>query len=167
VMGLQKLMQNYAEFNLWANGTIVRWLQEKPAGLLNKEVPSSYPTIAKTLVHVWSTELFWHSVLQDVSPPPVFREHFDGTNDEIMAGLLLQSQELAAYVAVLTEEKLQQICTLDAPWMKGRLPKYEYIQHCINHSTYHRGQIITIGRNTGLTDPPMTDYNYYNMVVKV
>jgi uncharacterized damage-inducible protein DinB len=33
----------------------------------------------------------------------------------------------------------------------------------MNHSTYHRGQIITIGRNLGFTDAPMTDYNFYNI----
>jgi len=47
--------------------------------------------------------------------------------------------------------------------------KYQLLlmpQHCINHGTYHRGQIITIARNIGITDPPTTDYNYYNMVLK-
>ncbi|MFB6801427.1 DinB family protein [Peribacillus butanolivorans] len=34
----------------------------------------------------------------------------------------------------------------------------------MNHSTYHRGQIITIGRNVGLTDAPMTDFNIYNFL---
>jgi uncharacterized damage-inducible protein DinB len=38
--------------------------------------------------------------------------------------------------------------------------------HCMNHSTYHRGQIVTMGRNLGFTDAPMTDYNFYNVMAK-
>jgi uncharacterized damage-inducible protein DinB len=35
------------------------------------------------------------------------------------------------------------------------------IHHCMNHSTYHRGQIVTIARNLELTDPPSTDFMRY------
>jgi len=37
----------------------------------------------------------------------------------------------------------------------------DMIHHCMNHSTYHRGQLITIGRQAGLQDPPRTDFIYY------
>jgi len=36
----------------------------------------------------------------------------------------------------------------------------------MSHSTYHRGQIITIGRNLGMTDAPMTDFNFYLLTAK-
>ena len=37
------------------------------------------------------------------------------------------------------------------------MPQFYFIQHCMNYRIYHRGQIITIARNVGLADPPMTD----------
>ena len=106
----------------------MQWLQTKPAGLLNKEVPSSYPSIAETMVHIWNTEVFWLQVLQAVAPPPVFKEKFDGTNEEAMAGWHQQSQLFAAYVGSLSESNLLEICVLDALWMSGQLPRYEFIQ---------------------------------------
>jgi uncharacterized damage-inducible protein DinB len=165
-MSLQKLMTNYAGFNLWANGTLVQWLQTKPAELLDKEVPSSYPSIIGTIVHIWNTEVFWLQVLQATTPPPVFTDGFEGSNEDAMRVFVSQSEKFAYYVRSLSENELLEVCELDAPWMKGQQPRYEFIQHCLNHSTYHRGQIITIARNLGLTDPPMTDYNYYNMAIK-
>lgn len=45
-------------------------------------------------------------------------------------------------------------------------PRFEFILQIVNHSTYHRGQIITIGRNVGLIDAPMTDFNVYNFYGK-
>ncbi|MFN2424735.1 MAG: DinB family protein [Cryomorphaceae bacterium] len=31
----------------------------------------------------------------------------------------------------------------------------------MNHSTYHRGQLVTMGRQAGLSTPPQTDYIFY------
>jgi uncharacterized damage-inducible protein DinB len=164
-MSLQKLTTNYASFNLWANQTLIEWIKTKPSEVLDKEVASSFPSIIKTIIHIWDTERFWLCILKGVPPPNSFRRmEFEGTADEAMEGLLNESRNFAAYVNTLSENDMLEKCYLDTPWVKGELPKYEFIQHAMNHSTYHRGQVITIGRNVGLTDAPMTDYNYYNMM---
>ncbi len=165
-MSLQKLMRNYADANVWSNETLTNWLQTKPAEKLDMEVPSSFSSLAKTIVHIWDTERFWLSVLKGTPPPPSFRwVGFTGTAQEAIEGLMKESKDFSEYVNSLTEEELQADCYLDTPWAKGTLPKYEFIQHAMNHSTYHRGQLVTIGRNVDLTDAPMTDYNYYNMMI--
>jgi uncharacterized damage-inducible protein DinB len=167
-MSLQKLLSNYAGYNLWANTTIAEWLKLKPIAFLEKEVPSSYPCIAKTIQHLLETEKFWHSVLQATpEQQPARWQKVDCTNEEVVFEMVKQSENLSAYVIALSEEQLLAPCQLDTSWMKGQQPRFEFIQHCINHSTYHRGQVITISRNIGLTDPPNTDYNYYNMVVRM
>ncbi len=52
---------------------------------------------------------------------------------------------------------------LDTPWAKNRLPRYEYIVHVVNHSSFHRGQLVTMARQLGIDkDIPNTDYNIYN-----
>ena len=162
-MSLQKLMNNYADYNLWANKTLIEWLKTKPAELLNKEVPSSFPSLIKSLAHLLDTERFWLLVLKGAKPA---WNNFEGTNEETLTGLLKESENFANYIHSLSESDLMEKCQLDTPWAKGPLPKYEFIQHCFNHGAYHRGQIITIGRNLGLTDAPNTDYNYFNMKVK-
>jgi uncharacterized damage-inducible protein DinB len=163
-MSLEKLIHNYADYNLWANRTTAAWLQPKPADLINRNIPSSFPSIIKTFAHLWDTEKFWLGVLQ--GPTPNTWVEFKGADEAVIPGLLQQSGALSAYIRSLDETALIEQCYLDAPWLKGQMPKYEFIQHCINHGVYHRGQIVTIARNIGITDPPMTDYNYYNMVWK-
>ncbi len=64
-----------------------------------------------------------------------------------------------------TEDDLLEKVYLDTPWVKGEMPRYEFLQHVFNHSTYHRGQVVTIGRNIDITDAPMTDYNFFNMAL--
>ena len=165
-MSFKKLISNYASYNVWANTTLVEWLKTKPAASWDQDVPSSFSSITKTIVHIWDTERFWNSVLKQIPAPPSFRfVAFEGTPEEAMDALVEQSKEIEAYIEALSEEALSDIRLLDTPWVKGELPQYEFIQHLFNHSTYHRGQLITIGRNVGLEDAPMTDYNFFNMAV--
>ncbi len=165
-MSLQKLMCNYAGFNRWANNTIVAWLATKPVEIIESKTSSSFLTVIETLVHIWNTEIFWLGLLESGNEELKFKEGFEGTNEAALNGLLKHSAKFSDYVHSLSEKNLEELVTLDQPWMKGEQPRYEIIQHCMNHSTYHRGQIITMARCIGITDPPMTDYNYYNMVVK-
>src|SRR5687767_1526170 len=58
------LMKNYANYNLWANSTLVSWLKTKPAALLDQEVPSSFSSIRLTLLHIWQTERYWLSIIK-------------------------------------------------------------------------------------------------------
>jgi uncharacterized damage-inducible protein DinB len=42
------------------------------------------------------------------------------------------------------------------------------ILHCVNHATYtyHRGQLVTMGRSLEFTDALMTDYMFYLLMAK-
>lgn len=162
-MSLQKLMTSYAAYNLWANQTMVEWLGNKPSESLVKEVPSSFPSILKTLNHILATQEFWQSV---ISAEPLEKGRYNATNlnaGEILGELIEQSQKMLDHIRQFTEEHLLEKVYLDTPWVKGEMPRYEFLQHVFNHSTYHRGQIVTIGRNIDITDAPMTDYNFFNM----
>ena len=164
---LGTLVKDSAIYNLWVNRTLVDWLKSKPSVLMDKIVPSSFPSLKETLVHIWDTQRFWLSVLQQVPAPPSFRmEGFNGSLEEVFEGLVDQSLEMALYIESLEESALTEDVEFDTPWVSGKQARFEFIHHCLNHSTYHRGQLITIGRNVGLTDAPMTDYNFYLLRVK-
>jgi uncharacterized damage-inducible protein DinB len=158
---LTTLVRDYVAYNAWANRTLVNWLRTKSVELFDKEVASSFPSLKQTLIHIWDTERFWLSVIRQVPPPPSFRFHaYDGTLQELMDSLVNESEELVSYVGSLPDALLEEKIQLSTPWFQANRSRFEYIHHTMNHSTYHRGQLITIGRNGGLTDAPLTDYNY-------
>lgn len=162
---LAALVRDYVAYNNWANRTLVSWLKTKPAGLMEQVVPSSFPSIKETLVHIWDTQRFWLAVIQQTPPPPSFRmTGFNGTLEDAFAGILEHSRQFESYVSLLSEGDLAEKIHLSTPWFEANRSRFEYIHHTMNHSTYHRGQLITIGRNVGLTDAPMTDFNYYLLV---
>ncbi|RNL94463.1 damage-inducible protein DinB [Sinomicrobium pectinilyticum] len=155
------LTKNYVNYNLWANTKLVEWLRTKDEDLMEQHVPSSFPGIGPTLEHIRQTERYWLSVLKK-EPSKTFKE-VKGTLEDTFTGVLKQSSELANYIHVLAEENTEEKILIESPWFRSDFPAFEYVMHCVNHSTYHRGQVITIGRNLGFTDAPMTDYNFYNV----
>lgn len=161
LLPLVQLMRNYADYNLWANATLVHWLRKKPAELLEKEMPSSFSSVRATINHIWNGERYWLSVLKKEEAEE--RSKIDGTMENVFRALVEQSDALADCVIAMTNEEIIQNNVVIDPWFQCDFKNYEYIMQAINHSTYHRGQIITIGRSLGFTDAPMTDYNFYNI----
>jgi uncharacterized damage-inducible protein DinB len=155
------LMKNYANYNLWANTILIGWLKTKPTALLEQEVASSFPSIKLTLLHIWQTERYWLSILKKEEEPII--KPFTGTIEQVFSALMKTSAQLASYVNLMTDETVQEKTLIASPWFTCDFRNFEYIMQVANHSTYHRGQVVTIGRNLGFTDAPMTDYNFYNI----
>ena len=160
-MSLINLTSNSANYNAWANQQYVNWLSEKSEELLNKEVPSSYSSILKTIDHIAGTERYWYSIIAET----VFVENQKDVylKNEVLKEFLDSSNQLARLINSYSEEDLVKKVKVISPWFESDFSKYEYLEHAINHGLYHRGQIVTIGRNIGITDAPMTDYNFYNV----
>ena len=161
---LGKLIRKCADYNTWAANRLITWLATKESNLIDQVVPSSFPSIRSSLIHISNTERFWLDVLRQ-KPLTFSSEDFEALSvPALFERILQQAEELSSYIETLSEAELLQEVALDTPWVKGSKPRYEFLQHVVNHTTYHRGQIITIGRNLGLTDAPMTDFNYFNMM---
>lgn len=162
-MNLQNLVTNYADYNLSTNQQFVNWLSQKSDEQLNKEAPSSFSSILKTLNHIWGMEEYWYSIICQESD---FINRYgveDLKTDEVFQGLINRSKMLANKIKLLTEDELVEKIKVVSPWFEANQSRYEYIQHLFNHGTYHRGQVVTIGRNIGITDAPGTDYLFFNL----
>lgn len=161
---MHALMVDYANYNAWANEQLVEWLSTKPVEMMDVEVPSSFNTIRKTLVHIWQTQAFWLNMLAEL-------EHSDEGEEElsigdVQEGLKRHSLTMALFIRSLEFPDLENEVSVNTPWFNSRQPRHELIMHAMNHSTYHRGQVVTMGRVLGWTDAPMTDYNFYLLMVR-
>ncbi|MXO06329.1 DinB family protein [Flavobacterium sp. HBTb2-11-1] len=162
-MSLKKIMSNFADYNLWVNQQFVNWLSPKADELLYAEVQSSFSTIMKTLDHIWSTEEYWFSVISE-NDMAEKKPESELSKEEIFEGLLNSSTRLKHLINSLSEEDLMKEVKITNPWFECELPVSDYLLQVINHGTYHRGQIVTMGRNIGITDASNTDYNFYNVI---
>ena len=161
-MTLDALLKDYAHFNAWANRRLVDWLQAQPVELLERETPSSFPSLKLTFLHIWSAEKVWMERLQRVPILNFLALTFSGSSEEVCAGLLANTEVLAQHINAQDIAYFDEYC--DFRLLNGtedRRQRFEMILHCLQHSTYHRGQIVTMARALGLTDPPNTDYMGY------
>jgi uncharacterized damage-inducible protein DinB len=54
---MKDLLLKYVKYNLWANQRMLDFIQEFCNDeQLNREITSSFPTIRKTLLHIWGAE---------------------------------------------------------------------------------------------------------------
>lgn len=159
-----KLMRTYSHYNYWANMTLIDWLRTKPSEELQKNVPSSFSGIESTLKHLWQTQEFWFDVIKDnKSDESGDNDHNSDTSElSVLLDLLVEnSLAISNFVEQLDQDNLVKKVHIKSPWFESNESRFEFIMHMVNHSTYHRGQITSIGRRLGFTDAPMTDYNFY------
>jgi uncharacterized damage-inducible protein DinB len=156
---LGSLVKDYASYNAWAVRTMAEWLKTKDQDLLEQSVASSFPSIRLTLVHILETQVFWFAA----ATGGTFEQGLFDIDDTqtVLDKLVDHAQEFANYVSALSDEELQQNIHLKTPWFESNRSRFEYLHHAVNHGTYHRGQVVTIGRHLGFTDAPMTDYNFF------
>lgn len=164
-MSLQTSISKSVDYNVWVTEQLVNWLEKHSEELLQKECPSSFNSIAKTLKHISDTQLYWSSMIRGTIMP-TFDDIENGINiQQEMQNLIREAQFLATYVEE-NVDAMNQPRLIESEWFTSNFAKYEYLQHLIIHTTYHRGQIITIGHNVGIKEAPMMDYNFWNVVTQ-
>lgn len=151
------LLKRYTEYNHWANEQFAEWLQSASEEQLNQEIESSFSSLKETVLHIWGAEYLWLQVVKDQSTENNPAKSFEGTKEELLEGWLQASQNFRDHVQGMSTEAIESERT------RGERVTViaDMIHHCMNHSTYHRGQLITMGRQAGLSDPPRTDFIYY------
>lgn len=159
-------LQDMTAYNLWAITRLTEWLKSKPAALLEATAASSFPGIKATLLHIWEVEKEWLGHLKQ-NTGSLFHQPQEESLERVLDNLVSHAAEFNDFVQSLSEEALQEDCYCQVLFAGAiNRPVYEIIQHCLNHSTYHRGQVVTIGHQVGLKDAPMTDYMFYTLKVR-
>lgn len=157
---LKNQVEKYARYNVWANKRVIDFLLAAGSEALSKEQPSSFSSLQKTAYHIYDAEHVWLKRMkyEPWTWPPsagfttISFEAFCSEWNVIF-------NELLIYVQSLSEKELHNFCSYKNS--KGEVfntPYADCIMHCINHSTYHRGQIITMLRGAGFTNVASTDY---------
>jgi uncharacterized damage-inducible protein DinB len=156
------LLKEYTRYNLWANTRLVNWLAQATEAQLEQALESSFPSIRATVQHLWGAEAIWLERLRGNSPTTFVSLQFQGSSQEVLQHWIKASADFTSFVVVQEDAFFQQ--TFEYKNLAGeafRSAAQEMIQHCMNHSTYHRGQLITLGRQVGLGKAPQSDYIAY------
>jgi uncharacterized damage-inducible protein DinB len=152
----------YLQYNFWANKKVVEYLQSKAPEDLEVDIPGSFPSLKKTLLHIWDAEVLWYFRLKGVSLPDFPSKQFVGYQNELFGGLLEASENFIQLCKAQEDSFFQSKHTyLTLSYGETTQTAADMLHHCMNHSTFHRGQLIMMMRQLGYTDPPHLDYMLY------
>lgn len=160
-----KYFKELAAYNVWANETVCGWLGQINEEQWNREIISSFSSIQQTVLHIISAEKAWLERFQQQANIVWLQSEYKGTKDEHTVLWKKTSANLRSFIDEFPEEKLQS--NLVFRRINGdeySMPYYELFAHVINHSSYHRGQLVTMLRQAGFANPASTDLlNYYRI----
>lgn len=159
---VKELIEEYGKYNLWANTSLSEVLITLPEDMFITEQKSSFRTIKETVMHMYDAETIWFNRLNGVSPTEWPSRGIKCTGAEAVKLLLDASNELAKLTVSISESTAGSKCRyLSMDGKEFEMYTFDILQHCFNHSTFHRGQLVTMLRFCGAENLPSTDYITY------
>ena len=149
------------DYNAWANRIIFDAVSQLPEDQYFRDMKSSFGGIHGTLCHiVWVEQVWLHRWLG--KPNPAVAQGKDlNSLAEVRSRWDEVEGERGRFVGAFTEDRLEET-RLVKPSSGGEYVHTfrQMFRHFINHSSYHRGQIVTFLRQLG-ADAPSTDLILY------
>jgi uncharacterized damage-inducible protein DinB len=156
---MKQLLQQYAGYNLWANSKMTEAVNLLGAEQQQREIVSSFNSIYKTVFHVWGAEFLWWKRVHKAPHISRLEDQFNGSMEELCKTWNELDKQWLGFVNDITDTALNE--KLDYQSMKGdpfSNEIYLILQHVFNHSTYHRGQMVTMLRQVGAEKIPNGDF---------
>ena len=147
-----------ADYNVWATDIFCGMLDKISDAEWTQKVASSFNTIQETTLHIISAEKAWFERFEK-KPVEWLQFTYKGSKEEHIELWKKASTNLKDFIADFDENNLQTI--LHYKRLNGEeksTPFYIMFAHVFNHSTYHRGQLVTMLRKVGFNDIKGTDF---------
>ena len=159
---MKDILLSYAAYNVWANARIAEVLRKLPEEKLDAPTGCSFGSLRNTVYHMWGAESLWYQRLHLVENAVSPVMGFEGTFEEASRRWQEQSAKLLEWVKQVTPVRLQHVVAYyNTRKQYGKLAVIEILMQIFNHATYHRGQLVTMLRQAGVSKIPGTDYSEF------
>jgi uncharacterized damage-inducible protein DinB len=156
------------EYDRWANGRTLQAASTLSPEQFTRDLDGSFRSVRDTLVHIVAGEWGWLTYWKEASPSAAsladlwdrcetlfHQEAFPNiTAVQLKWGEV--EKEQTEFVKRLTQGDLQRML----PLRTTRLSLAHLMQHLVNHSTYHRGQVALMMRQLD-AQPLETDFETF------
>jgi uncharacterized damage-inducible protein DinB len=151
-------VQTLIDYNYWARDRVLDAVSQLPPEQFTRDLGSSFRSIRDTLGHLHAAEWIWYRRWMGESPsalPPANR--FADAASVAAAWRAMESQ-IRAYFEPLDDRALERVIQYKSvAGVPGASVLWHMLQHVVNHSTYHRGQVTTMLRQLGAAPPKPMD----------
>jgi uncharacterized damage-inducible protein DinB len=151
-------------YSEWANALVLDATGRLSDEEFTRALGNSFPSVRDTLVHLLFAEWVWLRRWRGESPRVILDPLQFADVESVRARLAEVARERAELVAGLSDADLYRVVAyVNSKGEEWRYPLGRMMQHVANHSTYHRGQVVTMLRQLGAS-APSTDLLYYDDV---
>jgi len=149
-------------FNRWANHRLLDAAAELSHEELTRDLKGSSPSVLATLLHIFWSEWVWFRRWNGESPKQKDLPGSDLQDAAATGGRWHELEiEQQQFIGDLRDEDLVRRVRYENFADQAKEYSLEHsMQHVVNHSSYHRGQVVTMIRQLG-HKPPSTDLLIY------
>lgn len=144
-------------YNTWATNKLLEAASQIPEQQYLQDMKSSHGGIHDTFVHIVAAQKMWLSRWVGRPDASLVKAREYPAFTELKKLWEQVDKETLTFLNTLSDEKLQSSFSMTS--MRGETFTHTFqqmMQHLVNHSSYHRGQIVTMIRQLGIK-PPATD----------
>lgn len=143
-------IQQLFDYNSWANRRLLDAAEKLTSEQFTKPLHSSFTSVRDTLAHIYGAEFIWLERFQGGAPPMPPADRFPDLKT-LRAAWVELDERLLEFARKLTQSGLNAELNYKTFTMGVvRDPLCHAMQHLVNHSTYHRGQVTTLLRQLGV-----------------
>jgi uncharacterized damage-inducible protein DinB len=152
-MTLQEVKTLHA-FNAWATNLFFDALAAIPSEDFTRDMRTSHGSLRGTLLHLVSAESTWLMRWLGKTDIRGLTEADTPTLADMKRIWEQTGFETAKFLGSMTDRRLQETFTMTTKAGLSFTHTYaQAFQHVVDHSTYHRGQMVAMLRQLGVTPP--------------
>jgi uncharacterized damage-inducible protein DinB len=149
------------EYTYWATHRILDLCGDLPPEEYTRDLGSSHGGIHGTLAHAMGAEEIWLRRWKGISPSKFYGPGDFPTFESLEDHWEMVEMEVLGFCHMLRSDA-DLLVPLSYATLRGdryTQPLVETMQHLANHSTYHRGQVVTMLRQLGRKPVGTTSYS--------
>jgi uncharacterized damage-inducible protein DinB len=144
------------EYNQWANAKMLDVTSKLSPEQFTADLQSSHRSVRDTLAHTLAAEWIWLERWKGTSPKALLTAADFPTVESLRGWWAELGNAYTGFFNGLTDESLGRVIAYtNTKGERWEYPLGSMIQHLMNHSTYHRGQVTTMLRQLGAEVTPV------------
>ena len=144
------------KYNRWANARVLDAVSKLTPEQFSRDLQSSHRSVRDTVAHILAAEWIWLERWKGVSPNALLIPGDFPTVESLRTRFAVVEGDYVEFISGVTDASLATVIA----YTNTRGEEYAYplgqmLQHVMNHSSYHRGQVTTMLRQLGAEVNPV------------